>query len=221
MSKRLPVLLAGAALLFLATCGGPRPLTAPREGGNLLIGRVIAGCNGIGDMYEIYYGGVLVYVLAKYEEDGEEKFRMWELSTNGQGYFRQENVPDGEYGIKAVKVAIATGARLPISSRMDSPNAPYTIQRDTDVIMADGEYFQAKNQNRIVDLGTHVFRLDRGAEPSHFMQNKFEPMLLVEGEEQVSSDYNHKYFLSTYPSSQWAPYLEQDLQRAQTQGVVQ
>jgi hypothetical protein len=223
MRKQVQYTLVGLGVLFLVACGGPRPLRAPTADGNLLIGRCIAGVNNVGNsgIYEIYYGGIIVHVLSKQVENGEERLRMYELSTDGKGYFRMENVPDGEYAIKGARVAVGTGARLPLSSRLDSPNAPYTIQRDTDVIMADGEYFQTKVNNRIVDLGTHVFKLELGGEPAHFMQHKFDPILLVEGEEQVSSDYNHKYFLSLFPNSPWTPFLEQDLQRAQTQGVVQ
>jgi len=192
-----------------------KKLKAPKEGGNLVIGRVIAAHQ---ENQRVYYGGMNLVVVYEIVEDGEKKIKGRELSTDGDGYFRWENAPDGNYNLKGFRMPMGRRGAVTIISHLQSRRDQYFTKESDDVIPFNGRRFIYKPENRVIDMQNHIFYYARSGAVTHDTAANFGEFEIAS--EQVEADYVHKYFLNTkkYNKSGWTEFLEADLERAQGKG---
>ena len=75
------------------------------------------------------------------------------VSTDKNGYFALDNVPDGLYGIKAVIVPLFGSQPLKLVNPMESPSSEfYRMRHPEREIEYDGIYMPGKAKNGVVDL---------------------------------------------------------------------
>lgn len=210
----MKILKNGIALLVLLVliygCAATLPkLEEPVEGKNLIIGSVIFENNGYQNRNDVYFDGIEVAVIGIYKENGEEKvFGKWTV-TDKNGYFFIPNVPDGRYGLKALRINMSGQAYLTIVNEFRTKVDNYKVW-PTEQVAFSGEFFDVKPQNRIINLKHNYFTFFQNQEIRYGSYDKIDQFQASTGE-LISRPMIFKYFIDNYPQSGWKQYLQKIL----------
>ncbi len=117
------------ALTLLLGCATSQQFThqEPQEGMSLLVGGILLENHGIEDLYQAKKAGILVKVVGRSMQDGEEVIDVYRLVTDRNGYFIKQNVPPGSYVIKGVEVYLAPNSKTLVRAFWDGPNMFYEL----------------------------------------------------------------------------------------------
>jgi hypothetical protein len=178
----------------------------PLEKKNLLIGSLIFDIDGYEENFTTIRQNIDVAIIGRYLEGGTfHNFGQW-VSTDKNGYFYLENVPDGEYAIKGFQTRfIGIGDLLIANELIDAERNYYELQ-DNDIISFTGDLFDTSSSQRIVNFQHNLFVLHRGGIVSAERYNRIQDLKLSTGEV-----INHQpvpfYFAEKFEGSGWETIL--------------
>jgi hypothetical protein len=215
--KLLSILVIPCIALFILGCAGSKSsltnLSEPINNHVLVIGNVIVENINQGLSFETWDFPCQVVIVGK--ATASDTLSHFTISTDDQGYFALENVPNGLYGIKAVIVPLFGSQPLKLVNPMESPNSQfYRMRHPEQDIEFKGMYMPGKEKNGIVDLNITWLGL-RSAEVEGIsgdkigvvvkqrITEKFENKQFWTNGVSISRDDPIEYMKKKFPQSGW------------------
>jgi hypothetical protein len=153
--KLLSFLIAVCIALISFNCTGSRSsltnLTEPLNDRVLVIGNVIVENIDQGLQFDTWDFPCQVVIIGK--TTYSDTLSHYTISTDDEGYFALENVPDGIYGLKAVIVPLFGSQPLKLVNPLESPKSQfYRMRHPEQEIEYTALYIPGKEKNGIVNL---------------------------------------------------------------------
>jgi hypothetical protein len=177
-------------------------LDKPQEGKCLLVGSVIAENGGIEERYESILKNILVVIVGKHMENGEEITEGYKVKTDENGYFILQNVPAGSYVLKGFEIDVGFSTRLFVTSRWDG-NIQIYYPGYSNMIDYTVRVWPEPHTERIIDMEINYFMIDQAM---RIANNKFNVLKEKQG---VLPDVTYTmknpvdYYKTKYPQWEW------------------
>jgi hypothetical protein len=192
-------------------CGGggyvTNRLTEPVGDGMLIIGSVIVENVGYRNRREYYTTGIEVSIMADIEEDGEIVRKSYTIFADDEGYFSIENVPQGNYTLKGIRI-FCPGGEWTIWNELKLPNERWMVGPAEYRYSFTGEYFYFNPMENVYNFMHNVFSVLPGSEVRHANR----PILRDESfylNDAYSRGFVEEYFIDKFPDSGWTPTLRE------------
>lgn len=206
MKKIFIVLILGAWIWFLNCSTSGKMSHEPVEKKNLLIGSLIFDIDGYEENFVTIRQNIDVAIIGRYVEGGTfQNFGQW-VSTDKNGYFCIENVPDGEYAIKGFQTRYIAIGELLITNELIDPQRNYYELRDVDVVSFTGDLFDVRSSQRITNFQHNLFVLHRGGIVSFERYDRIQDYKLSTGEV-INCPPVPFYFAEQFENSGWEAIL--------------
>lgn len=199
------ILLTGAILVLAGCAGGySTELTDPIGDGMLIIGSsIVEQATGLQDTYTT---GQEISIMADQEIEGELVRKAVVIWADDEGYFCVENLPQGKYTLKGVRITGNRGGEWTIWNELRMPNERWMYSGASYRYSFTGEYFHFSPRLNVFNFQHSVFSLQGGTV-------RYYPRAKMENEKfhnanRYTRDYVEKYFIEKYPDSGWTPILQ-------------
>ena len=207
-SDGVRTLLVLSAIVLLASCGGgySTRLTEPvSDEAILIIGsstvEVVKG------MQEAYTAGQEISIMADQELEGEYVRKAIIIWAEDDGYFCVENLPQGRYTLKGVRITGSQGGDYTIWNELRMPNERWMAQGSSFRYSFTGEYFQDSPRLNVYNFQHNIFSLTGGGTVVYYRMAKMENEKFNLATT-YTRDYVENYFIEKYPDSGWIPILQ-------------
>ncbi len=167
------VVIGSFLLMFLFTsCAatGRYVLEEPQPEKSLLVGAVLIENEGVGDLYEARKSNILVKIVGKYEEEGEEVTEVYRTRTDNNGYYMVQNVPPGSYVVKGLETFLVPNEKTIVTAIWEGPTKFYHFtDREFDYAV---RRWPPPADEKILDMG--ILHLEVGTgERGHIVHRVF------------------------------------------------
>lgn len=201
-------LIAGS-LLVTSGCGGglSTVLTEPEGDNMLLIGSCIVENVGMRNRQEYYVENIEVSFMSDVEIKGRMVRKAITIWAEDDGYFCVENVPNGKYTLKGIRI-FSPGGEWTIWNELRMPNERWMLAGGGHYYSFTGEYFHFSPLLNVYNFGHNIFSVLPGGDVRYYNQyvmdgNKYH---LADG---YTRGFVEQYFIDKYPDSGWTPILRQ------------
>ncbi|MFC1628262.1 hypothetical protein ACFL3H_04015 [Gemmatimonadota bacterium] len=207
-SGGVSTLLSLSIIILLASCGGgySTKLTEPTsDDAVLIIGSSMVEV--VSGMQEAYTSGQEISIMADQEVDGEVVRKAITIWADDDGYFCVENLPQGRYTLKGIRITGNRGGDFTIWNELRMPNERWMAAGASYRYSFTGEYFQYSPRLNVYNFQHNIFSLTGGGVVNYFRMTKMDDdkFNLTSG---YTRDYVENYFIAKYPDSGWIPILE-------------
>ncbi len=171
------------AILFLIVI--PGLLWAKPKGESTLVGAVLLEFTGsYPGMQGPLTGELQVRVVSQYlNKKGKEKEYTYTIRSDSLGYFKIENVPAGQYLLKAMEVNIGRASRITVASKygrgQQLASSRYWGMMNGSIMdnLRDmlSDHFQAEPQQGVIDLGITYIQIQANEQASGTGMRRLSP----------------------------------------------
>lgn len=207
MKRYLILLFIFGIIIFQVRCGGvgTAVLTGPVGDNILVIGGVLVENLTLDSYgrYETVESGIDVVIVGKSEKNGKEEIKGYQIVTDKSGYFCLENVPEGEYVIKGIRVMLEDQSTVRITNDWyERRSIYYKLVRPEQIIDFNVTYFpkQVVEEN-ILNLGIWYFGLEPGSIAHSIIPEIENQKIGTEKVHNRPSPLDH--YKSIFPESAW------------------
>ena len=204
----ISVLIAGS-ILTVPGCGGglSTTLTDPVGDGMLLIGSVIVENVGMRNRQEFYVDDIEVSFMADIEINGKVTRKSYTIWGQDGGYFCVENVPNGKYTLKGIRI-FSPGGEWTIWNELRMPNERWMISGAAHYYSFTGEYFHYTPLLNVYNFQHNIFSVLPGGEVRFYNAARMDNNVyhLSDG---YTRGFVEDYFIENYPESGWVRVLQQ------------
>ena len=201
-------LLSLSLIILLASCGGglSTRLTDPASDDAILIigSSMIEVVMG---MQESYTSGQEISIMADQEVEGEYVRKAIIIWAEDDGYFCVENLPQGRYTLKGVRMIGNRGGDFTIWNELRMPNERWMAGPGSYRYSFTGEYFSDSPRLNVYNFQHNIFSLTGGGVVNFYRMAKLEDDRFHLASS-YTKDYVENYFIAKYPDSGWVPILE-------------
>ena len=201
------MLRKSVGIIIVLACLAVTQISWPQGEGMLLIGAIIVENVGMRNRQEFYTDNIEVSFMADIESDGELTRKSYTIWAQDDGYFSVENVPNGRYTLKGIRI-FSPGGEWTIWNELRMPNERWMIANAAHYYSFTGEYFHFSPLLNIYNFGHNIFSVLPGGEVRFYNRYRMEDDIfhLSDG---YTRGFVESYFIEKYPESGWTPILKQ------------
>jgi hypothetical protein len=205
----LAAVVLGTSLYMSGCAGGyvSNRLTEPIGDGMLIMGSVIVENIGYRNLREYYVKDIEVSIMGDQEIEGRMVRKAITIFADENGYFCVENVPQGIYTLKGIRI-ISPGGNWTIYNELRMPNERWMAGPQEFRYPFTGEYFHFTPVMNVYNFMHNVFSMLPGSEVRHANRPRMreESFYLNDA---FTRDFIESYYLEKFPESGWAPILRE------------
>jgi hypothetical protein len=209
-------LVGGLAVATLAStfsiigCAGgyvTNRLTEPIGDGMLIIGSVIVENVGYRQRREFYTSDIEISIMADQVVDGEMVRKNISLFAEKDGYFCVENIPQGRYTLKGVRI-FSPGGDWTIWNELRMPNERWAVGPAEYRYAFTGEYFHFTPVDNVYNFMHNIFSVAIGGDAYYANRPRLrgEAFYLADT---YTRGFVEEYFIDKFPDSGWTPILRE------------
>ncbi|MDZ7261562.1 MAG: hypothetical protein ONB05_05590 [candidate division KSB1 bacterium] len=184
-----------------ATTGSKFILQGPEEGKSLLVGAVLVENDGIDDLYQSKTSNIIVIVVGKSIQNGEEVTKGYRVKTDKDGYFMIQNVPPGSYVLKGIELDIGYTTRFLVTSRWEGNRQLYL--QESRMVDYNVRIWPPETHDRIIDMNINYFKIDNAGRIFYDRFSLLNNALLGLKDKRHTMANPKAYFKEKYPQSKW------------------